>query len=47
VLLGGLLTHVLPQIMLLGDVARLPSDDYADAVVELVMRSLAAERWER
>ncbi|MGO8947310.1 MAG: TetR/AcrR family transcriptional regulator [Ktedonobacterales bacterium] len=41
VLLGALLTYALPQMMFLGDVVRMPSNDCADAVVELVMRALA------
>ncbi len=43
VLVGALLTYALPQMMFLGDAVRLPSDDCADGVVELVMRALAAE----
>ena len=41
VLVGALLTYALQQMMSLGDVAQLPSEERADGVVELVMRVLA------
>ena len=43
VLVGALLTYALQQMMSLGDVAQLPSEERADGVVELVMRVLAPE----
>ncbi len=43
VLVGALLTYALQQMMSLGDVAQLPSEECADGVVELVMRALAPE----
>jgi TetR/AcrR family transcriptional regulator, mexJK operon transcriptional repressor len=39
-LLGGLLTYVLPSLAMIGDEARPPSLDRADAVVEVIIRAL-------
>lgn len=40
-LLGGLLTYILPNLALAEDEAHLPALDCADAVVEVIMRALA------
>jgi AcrR family transcriptional regulator len=40
-LLGGLLTYILPNLALAEDEAHLPALDRADAVVEVIMRALA------
>jgi TetR/AcrR family transcriptional regulator, mexJK operon transcriptional repressor len=40
-LLGGLLTSILTSFVLMGEDARPPSSERADAVVEIIMRALA------